>query len=494
MKRCVLSISSALIALTAPALALAGVGEELESLPEKSDPAIYNGSEVGLCGWPTTVHVSNGGSWCTGTLIHPRVVVYAAHCGASNTTIRFGESVNQGKIVGTVDCQTNPGWGNQTPTDYAYCVLDEDVPLPITPPVFGCEQGEVFNGQQAAIVGFGNNSGSNGSGTKRWGMTTLSQLSWNQNTVNVGASPGDATVCSGDSGGPIFVEYDGAWHALGIASVKYSSTCDDAQGMHALIEGAIPWIEEQTGIDVTPCHDPNGNWIPGPDCGGFLTSGVNGSGNYSSWCQGTGESGYSTACGPGFDTAAESNPPTVSIASPTDQQFFPDAPTTTPININATDDSGYVAFVQLEIDGMLLPDQDTVEPWVFNTVQFPQGSWELRAYAEDYFGNSAWSAPVTIHVGEMGGTTTGTTGTSETTDPSTSEGEEGEVGTSSGSDGTTSDPLTTTGPTSADTGFFDEGGSGDPEGCACSADHSGSGALAFFGLGLLGLVRRRREI
>ena len=83
MKRCVVSVTSALIALVLPVVALAGVGEELESVPEISDPAIYNGSEVGLCGWPTTVHVANGGSWCTGTLIHPRVVVYAAHCGAS---------------------------------------------------------------------------------------------------------------------------------------------------------------------------------------------------------------------------------------------------------------------------------------------------------------------------------------------------------------------------------------------------------------------------
>jgi hypothetical protein len=47
---------------------------------QPEDPeAIYGGETVAVCGWPTTVSMQGS---CTGTLVHPQVVVYAQHCGS----------------------------------------------------------------------------------------------------------------------------------------------------------------------------------------------------------------------------------------------------------------------------------------------------------------------------------------------------------------------------------------------------------------------------
>ena len=472
-----------------PALAFANPGGTIENI-DPSDPLIWGGQNVGTCGWPTTVHVSNGSSWCTGTLVHPRVVVYAAHCGANGTRIRFGETYNTARVVDCQQSMVNPAYGGAQGTDWAFCVLDEDIPLPTTPVVYGCEESFVSNGQQVAIVGFGNNQGSSGSGTKRWGMTSMWGLSWTGNTTNVGGS-GDPTVCSGDSGGPIFVQYpDGSWHALGIASTKSSNTCDSAMGTHALIPGAVPWIEQNSGYDITPCHNVDGSWAPGPECGNFLTSGVNGSGTYNSWCQGTGALQFSATCGPSFGEQMETNPPTVTITDPVHGTVFMDSEVTIPITLSITDDSGYVKQAQLEIEGMLLPEVDLAEPWQFSNVTFPTGAWTLRAYALDFWDNEGVSAPVTIYVNTDPPADTGSTTAATTTDPTTTGG-----GTSAG----TGDSGGVT-----DSGGFGETGIGgtafppgfgeDPpeQGCACHVNTDGAPAGGLFALGLLGLARRRR--
>ena len=47
---------------------------------DEGPEAIYGGTTVPVCGWPSTVEL---GGACSGTLVHPQVVIYASHCGAS---------------------------------------------------------------------------------------------------------------------------------------------------------------------------------------------------------------------------------------------------------------------------------------------------------------------------------------------------------------------------------------------------------------------------
>ena len=83
--------------------AWAGEPEGVEIDADPAEPSVYQGNPVGTCGWPTAVAVTSGGGLCTGTLVHPRVVVYAAHCGAELVSrpegLGFSESYDGGKTL-----------------------------------------------------------------------------------------------------------------------------------------------------------------------------------------------------------------------------------------------------------------------------------------------------------------------------------------------------------------------------------------------------------
>lgn len=105
------------------------------------EPVIYGGNPVTSCGWPTTVSLEGS---CTGTLIHPEVVIYAAHCGTKFKSIRFGDDgsgKSDGFSVSTKYCRKYPGYSdNKKGVDFAYCRLSEPVDeFPVVPPLMGCE-------------------------------------------------------------------------------------------------------------------------------------------------------------------------------------------------------------------------------------------------------------------------------------------------------------------------------------------------------------------
>ena len=126
-----------------PAIAMAGP-PDLQS-GDDHDPAIYGGQAAQYCGWPSTVYLELGFGACTGTLVHPSIVITAAHCPEStsgtNGTVRFGEGFGGGERAVGATCYSNPGYTGQVgPTDYAYCKLNQAVnDVPIVPPAFGCE-------------------------------------------------------------------------------------------------------------------------------------------------------------------------------------------------------------------------------------------------------------------------------------------------------------------------------------------------------------------
>jgi MYXO-CTERM domain-containing protein len=455
------------------ATAWAGPGDP-DDVGVYTEERIFNGEPAAPCAWPTTVLIQNGPSLCTGTLVHPQVVSYAAHCGANGTTVTFGE--NSGGM--TVPCEfsmTNPGYAmvpDDQAHDWAFCKLPAPIEdIPVTPVVFGCEASILVPGAEIAIAGFGQTN-TMGAGVKHWNMTTLTGVDLTNGTYTLGGD-GLPSVCPGDSGGPAFIRYpDNSWHAFGIASTV-TGGCGGF-GTHSSIPHAVPWIEMETGIDITPCHDVDAGtplldqaWTPTPQCGHFY-SGEPGMG-YGSWadgCSGTPFVPLSDSCGAPFNDGDET-PPTVEITSPMDGAEFgepiedetggeEECLEQIDVSVAASDDSGYMKSVTVRVDCDLevCPFETpalAAEPWVFQGLTFPAGQFTLTGVAEDFSGNIAESEPVGIGV---------------CAPPPPPEGETGE-----------------------DAGGNEDGG----KGCGCTATTDRTAHLSWMLLVLgLGLRRRRR--
>lgn len=98
--------------------ALACSTEALETDAPVALP-IVGGSVASTCQWPTTVLLPNAG--CSGTLIHPLIVVTASHCGTTEKIAILGENrTTPARTLPIEYCRTFQGGSGPTPTDYAF--------------------------------------------------------------------------------------------------------------------------------------------------------------------------------------------------------------------------------------------------------------------------------------------------------------------------------------------------------------------------------------
>ena len=273
---------------------------EPSDLVNPADPsAVVYGFPVNTCEWPATVSMMGN---CTGSLVHPEMVIYAAHCGTSYPEVWFGETnAGRTRTVATTGCQALPGGGIPgAGDDFAFCRLATPVTdVPIVPPLMGTETSILQPGQAVTLAGFGFDEFGN-IGTKRWVDTTINSITA-ANEAFIGGSPGGGSpdTCQGDSGGPVYVQLaDGTWRVFGITS--YGGACGTG-GYYSMMHIGMEWFEQQSGLDITPCHTASGNFHFGaPDCIGENPT-TRGSGSWTTGC-GTGSSSNTCCEGQAFGT------------------------------------------------------------------------------------------------------------------------------------------------------------------------------------------------
>jgi MYXO-CTERM domain-containing protein len=244
---------------------------------------------------------------------------------------------------------------------------------------------------------------------------------------------------------------------------------------------AIPWIENHSGIDITPCHDSEGNWAPTPDCGSIPLQPA--STNGASWangCSGGPVSGFSALCGDAFGSGEDPDPPSVAIIDPPSGQSYdiPDGETQAELTVSAQADDGDgfgVANVRLVINGQEFPgNSDSSAPYNWPLV-FGAGGYIIEAIATDYVGNESAADVIAIGVDQAA--------------PDLPETGDGDGDPTTGGDGDpTGGPDTGLGDTGDDAGF-DQGDKAD---CACSSGEGERSGAVLALLGMFGLLGFRR--
>lgn len=267
------------------------------SIPEAM--RIYGGEPAKTCEWPTSVGL--GG--CTGTLVHPRIMLSAAHC-STPRKVQFGEAYGKSivKTVGIEWCAKNPDF-KMREGDFAFCYLKEAInDVPIAPIAYGCEVEQVKEGAKIWLVGFGSRE-DGGSGTKYKVEIPINKVMMEGQEIQVGGD-GKAS-CYGDSGGPAFMKMsDGSWRTVGIMSRGTNKKCGYPSVL-TTAHSAVPWMQKKlkekgvTDVDIAPCYDDEGNWEPTKACTGFAIDPGSAKGTWDEMCAGDGsKSGKSTICAP----------------------------------------------------------------------------------------------------------------------------------------------------------------------------------------------------
>ncbi len=167
---------------------------------------------------------------CTGTLIAKNMVLTAAHCvdpKAKDLVVIFspemkGSTPEQRRKVNTaiVHDKYKTDTASKETNDIAILRFDGEAPAAyqVAPILF--EKGYLYNNRSTIVAGYGLNWATvvkKGAGTLRTTRLAIDDVNFSGTEVQLGQSVRKG-ICSGDSGGPAYLEINGQLHVWGVAS------------------------------------------------------------------------------------------------------------------------------------------------------------------------------------------------------------------------------------------------------------------------------------
>ena len=218
------------------------------------------------------VAVGNDNQWgCTGTLIAPDVVVTAGHCAGFATRVFFGSDVTKvGRIVAVRERQRHPDYHKQgRQNDLLVLLLAERVENIAARGI--ADKALIDHATDGRVVGFGNTDpmGSSGYGIKRQVDVPIASPSCDgtfdgePDSIAYGCDASFEFVagkpllakdsCTGDSGGPFYMQGPGAaWLLAGATSRATNSAPNDCGdgGIYVRIERYLNWIRQIPGVTL----------------------------------------------------------------------------------------------------------------------------------------------------------------------------------------------------------------------------------------------------
>lgn len=225
--------------------------------------------------WEDAVGIVFNGSYvgCTGTLVHPRVVLTAGHCVGNITDVLVGSTnwfQDGGEIIAVQRVFEYPN--SQRTYDAAVLLLEKRSSY--TPRVIATDcitDRYLVDGAEVAVVGFGNTdeSGQRSTSALHEGFTYIQDADGDQARVDgiytgfqsevspggeLGAGGNGVDACFGDSGGPLYLLTPEGDFLAGITSRAYAGVsqrypCRDG-GVYVRPDAIMKWAEQSTGIKL----------------------------------------------------------------------------------------------------------------------------------------------------------------------------------------------------------------------------------------------------